>query len=184
MDDKKEKKNDFMEYEYKELIAESSKVSFLIDGYECFGWELDEELSGSSKEDNLPNQKKKVIRLKRNRKLVNKMELTRLQRNFEACVNEIAALENSKTSVATMVAISMGIIGTAFMAGSVFAIAVQPPHIVLSILLAVPAFLGWIFPNLLYKKIVSKQTKKLTPLIEEKYDELYELFEKGNKLLY
>ena len=34
----------FVGYEYKELTAESSQASFLIDGYENFGWELDENL--------------------------------------------------------------------------------------------------------------------------------------------
>lgn len=184
MDDIKGMKKEFMEYEYKDLNAENRNVSFLIDGYECFGWELDEKLSGSNKERELPNQNKTIIRLKRNRKIINKMELTRLQRNFEACVDEIAALENAKTSVATMYALGMGIIGTSFMAGSVFAIVAQPPYNALSILLAIPAFLGWIFPYFLYKKMVVKQTEKLTPLIEEKYDEIYEVCEKGNKLLH
>lgn len=112
------------------------------------------------------------------------MELTRLQRNFEACVNEIAVLENTKTSVATMYALIAGILGTAFMAGSVFAVTAQPPHIVLCILLAIPGFIGWILPYFLYRRTVGKQTEKLTPLIEEKYDEICEICEKGNKLLY
>lgn len=184
MDDIREKKKKFIGYEYKEVAAESSKVSFLIDGYECFGWELDENLSQSNKDSNLQNQKKTVLRLKRNRKIINKMELTRLQRNFEACVNEIAVLENTKTSVATMYALIAGILGTAFMAGSVFAVTAQPPHIILCILLAIPGFIGWILPYFLYRRIVGKQTEKLTPLIEEKYDEIYEICEKGNKLLY
>lgn len=111
------------------------------------------------------------------------MELTRLQRNFEACVSEIEALEKSKTSSATMYALSLAMIGTAFMAGSVFAVTASPPHIILCILLAIPGFLGWILPYFLYKRIVGKQTEKLTPLIEKKYDEIYEICEKGNKLL-
>ncbi len=127
---------------------------------------------------------KTVIRLKRDRKIVNKVELTRLQRNFEACVTEIQTLEKRKTSVATAYALVLGIIGTAFMAGSTFAVTAQPPHIVLCIILAVPGFLGWIFPYFLYKRIWEKQTRKLTPLIEAKYDEIYEICEKGNKLLY
>lgn len=178
------KKKEFIAYEYKEMAVESSKVSFLTDGYECFGWEVDENLQGNGKNRNLPNQKKTILRLKRNRKIINKMELTRLQRNFEACVNEIITLENAKTSAAAMYAIIVGVIGTAFMAGSVFAVTAQPPHILLCIILAIPAFLGWIIPYFLYKKIVGKQTEKLAPLIEEKYDEIYDICEKGNKLLY
>ena len=77
----------------------------------------------------------------------------------------------------------MGILGTAFMAGATFAVTAQPPQILLCIILAIPGFLGWILPYFLYKTGVRKQTEKITPLIEEKYDEIYEICEKGNKLL-
>lgn len=122
--------------------------------------------------------------MKRNRKIVNKTELTRLERNFEACMDEIGKLEKAKTSSAGMYAITLGVLGTAFMAGSVFAVTARPPYYILCILFAVPGFLGWIFPYFLYKKMVGKQTEKITPLIEAKYDEIYEICEKGNKLLY
>lgn len=174
----------FVGYEYKEIVAESSRASFLLDGYECFGWEPDESLTESEGGKNKSYPKKTVIHLRRNRKIINKMELTRLQRNFETCVKEIEALENSKTSAATIYALVVGITGTAFMAGSVFAVTAQPPYIILSALLAVPAFIGWIIPFFLYRRIVEKRTGRLTPLIEQKYDEIYEICEKGNKLLY
>ena len=184
MEDTGRQRKNFVGYEYKEIIAESGRVSFLLDGYECFGWELDESLTESRESKNPSHPKKAVLHLKRNRKIINKMELTRLQRNFEACVKEIDALEKSRTSAATIYALVVGIIGTAFMAGSVFAVTAQPPYIVLSILLAIPAFIGWIIPYFLYRRITRKQTEKLTPLIEQKYDEIYEICERGNKLLY
>lgn len=184
MEDTGRQRKNFVGYEYKEVIAESSRISFLLDGYECFGWELDEKRREHTENKNPSYPKKEVIHLKRNRKIINKMELTRLQRNFEACVKEIEALEKSKTSAATIYALVAGIIGTAFMAGSVFAVTAQPPDIILSIILAVPAFVGWIVPYFLYRRITGKQTEKLTPLIEQKYDEIYEICEKGNKLLY
>ena len=60
----------------------------------------------------------------------------------------------------------------------------QPPSVILSILLAVPGFIGWIIPYFLYKRVVGKQTEKLESLIDQKRDEIYEICEKGNKLLY
>ena len=184
MDNAGRQQRNFVGYEYKELLTEDSRYSFLLDGYENFGCELDENLPENRENRNPAVQQKKVLRLKRNRKIVNKMELTRLERNFEACVNEIDKLEKEKTSIATVYAIALGIIGTAFMAGSTFAVTAQPPNYILCIILAIPGFLGWIFPYFLYKKIVGKQTERVTPLIEEKYDEIYEICEKGNKLLY
>ena len=174
---------DFVGYEYKEIAAENSRISFLLDGYENFGWELDERLMESG-QGHSAQAAKTVLQLKRNRKIINKAELTRLQRNFEACVNEIDKLEKEKTSVATMYAITLAVIGTAFMAGSTFAVTAPSPHYILCIILALPGFLGWIFPYFLYKKVVGKQTERITPLIEAKYDEIYEICEKGSKLLH
>lgn len=184
MEDAGTKKKEFVGYEYKEINTSKSRISFLLDGYENFGWELDGNVSEASGENRNPQKQNKVIlRLKRNRKIVNKMELTRLQRNFESCVSEIDTLERAKTSGATVYALILGILGTAFMAGSTFAVTAQPPHVVLCLLLAIPGFIGWIVPYFLYKKIVEKQTQRLAPLIEEKYDEIYEICKKGNKLL-
>lgn len=187
MDDTGKQQRNFVGYEYKQIIAEDSRASFLLDGYESFGWEIDENVPGSSIPSPIPahasTQKKVVLHLKRNRKIINKMELTRLQRNFEACVDEIDALERAKTSKAVMYALIVAVIGTAFMAGSTFAVTAQVPNYILMVVLAIPGFLGWILPYFLYKKIVNRQTKKLTPLIEAKYDEIYEICEKGNKLL-
>lgn len=178
----KEQGKSFIGYEYKEIIAESSQASFLLDGYECFGWELDEK--SAENRDNPAYQKKTVLRLKRNRKIINKMELTRLQRNFEACANEIRSLEKAKTSKATVWALVTAFVGTAFMAGATFAVTAPQPHYILMTVLALPGILGWIFPYFIYQKIAAKQTEKMNVLIESKYDEIYELCEKGNKLLH
>ncbi|MCM1087629.1 MAG: hypothetical protein NC419_05690 [Muribaculaceae bacterium] len=177
-------RKDFMMYEYKEVLTESSRFSFFLDGYENFGWELDERLPDDRDNRNPVSKQRIMLRMKRNRKMVNKAELTRLERNFEACIDEIDKLEKAKTSTATMYALVLGIIGTAFMAGSVFAVTAQPPYYILCIVLAIPGFLGWILPYFLYKKVVGKQAEKMTPLIEAKYDEIYGICEKGNKLLY
>lgn len=198
MDDaeKKERgKGTYVGYEYKEVAAEMSMVPLLLDGYESFGWEQNENWPENGMAGNVAgsggnagttrgnvNGQKMVIHLRRDRKIVNKVELTRLQRNFEACVEEIQVLERRKKSTATISALSLAIIGTAFMAGSTFAVTAQPPYIILCIILAVPGFLGWIVPYFLYRRVLEEQTEKVRPLIGAKYDEIYELCEKGNKL--
>ncbi|MGN0364760.1 MAG: hypothetical protein ACI4E5_02320 [Suilimivivens sp.] len=184
MEDMGTRKKEFVGYEYKEVNTDKSRVSFLLDGYENFGWESDGNISEDFGENrNFAKPNKVILQLKRNRKIVNKMELTRLQRNFESCVREIEMLEKSKTSAATMYALIIAVAGTAFMAGATFAVTAQPPHIILCILLAIPGFIGWIFPYFVYKKVLKKETEKVAPLIEEKYDEIYEICEKGSRLL-
>lgn len=184
-----ETKNHFIAYEYKEVKTESGRASFYIDGYANFGWEQDRnEIPGTANQNIgkiVPASMEKVtIRLKRDRRLLNKTELTRLQRNFEACAAEIDALEKAKTTAATIASLTVGIIGTAFMAGATFAITIEPIHVFLCVILAIPGFICWILPFFVYKKVRKRQTEKMESLIEAKYDEIYELCEKGSKLLY
>lgn len=165
----------FVGYEYKEITASGERASFYLDCYQCFGWTLDERTQGSA-------AKGKLI-LKRERKITNKMELTRLQRHFEACMDEIRALEQSRTTSATIWAIVVGLIGTVFMAGATFAAVHVPPHYLLSAIWAVPGFTGWVLPCLLYKKLAASRTKVVAELMEKQYDEIYEICKQGNQLL-
>lgn len=173
----------FIGYEYKEVIADERLESMYIDCYQCFGWFLDENTPEKVYKERYRSGSKVTIRLKRDRKIINKMELTRLQRHFESCLNEMEAMKQSVRSRATGVSIAVGIIGTVCMAGSTFAVTASTPMIALCIILAIPGFMGWIAPAFLYKKLLYDRAKKLEPLIEEKQDEIYEICEKGNKLL-
>ncbi len=171
----------YVGYEYMEVEAGDSKASMYIDGYRNFGWEQDGNLDIGYHQN--PYDRTVLLRFKRDRKLINKAELTRLQRNFEDCMHQIDVLEKSKTTKGIMVSISIGIVGTIFMAGSTFAVTASPPIIWLCILLAIPGFAGWILPYFCYKAMVSKRIKTVNPLIEKKYDEIYEICEKGSRLL-
>ena len=156
--------SDFTAYEYKEVTVERSNASLYLDGYESFGWQQDENFPPKE------NSGKVVLYFKRSRKLVNRMELTRLQRNFES-------------SAATAWAVGIGMLGTAFMAAAVFAITAAPPRVLLCIVLAIPAFAGWAAPSFVYRKIKHKKTQQVEPFIEAKREEIYTLFEKGQSLL-
>ena len=169
--------SEYISYEYRELEVKRELASFYIDCYESFGWQLDNKFSMPQSGD------KMVLKLKRDRKIANKTELTRLQRHFEADMEDIFSLENSKTSQAKMISLAVGLLGTAFMAGSVFAVTAEPPRIALCVILAVPAFAGWILPYFIYKKVKSDKTKKVDPYIREKYEEIYSICEKGHSLL-
>lgn len=125
-------------------------VSVFADGYENFGWQLD------STADLVGNVDSITMKFKRDRKIRNKAELTRLQRNFDACVSEILSLEFSKYIKASIAAY----------------------------ILAIPAFVGWTLPYFLYQGIRKKKTLQVTPLIDQKYDELYAVCEKVNSLLH
>ena len=92
-------------------------------------------------------------------------------------------MERSKKQTAMVWALLTGLVGTAFMAGAVFAVTSEPPHYLLTILLAIPAFAGWILPSFFYRHQLQRQSRKVQPFIEAKYDEIYQLCEKGHSLL-
>lgn len=166
--------SNFVGYEYKDLTVKRKMESVYVDGYNNFGWAL-EGISTS-----IQNVGSITMKFKRDRKIRNKAELTRLQRQFDAAVTEIETLENSKVIAASVVAYVIGVIGTAFMAGSVFAY--LDNMLPLSIILAIPGFVGWIIPYLLYCSISKKKTNTVAPMIDQKYDEIYEVCEKANAL--
>lgn len=171
------KNNPFVGYEYKEVTVKSDQASLYMDCYGAFGWEPDENIVITSRNSLT------TLRMKRDRKIVNKAELTRLQRHFEACAKELDELERSKMTMGRIWAMVIGVLGTAFMAGSVFAVTHQPPIYWVCILLAIPAFIGWIAPYFVFRRVVEMKTIKVQPIIEAKHDEIYEICEKGYSLL-
>ena len=62
----------FIGYEYKEIDAAGERAAFYLDCYESFGWLPDERTPAKGK-----------LLLKRERKIMNKAELTRLPRGNE-----------------------------------------------------------------------------------------------------
>ena len=166
---------DFIGYEYKEVVVDRDKEGVYADGYPNFGW-VQEKSPGSIFGFSTVN-----LKFKRDRKIRNKAELTRLQRQFESNVTEIEKLEQSKTTKAIIVAFIIGILGAAAMAGSVFAFLAG--IIPLCIVLAVPAFIGWVVPYFIYIKLTNKRSEAIKPLIEQQYDSIYEVCEKAHNLL-
>ena len=167
----------FESYDYLKVAVEDDLCSQYMDGYTSFGWKLDE---------NLPNEKssgKITLHFKRSRNILNKTELIRLQRHYEACMEEIAALEASKSSVPTITALSLGLLGCVFMAGSVFAVTAENPMIWLTAVLGVPGLALWGAAYFGYQIAKRRRTAKVLPLIDAKCDEACAVCEKAQQLL-
>jgi hypothetical protein len=166
----------FIAYEYKDLLVRRDVKSLYEDSYPSFGWALEENADAPVLGISSVN-----LKFKRDRKIRNKAELTRLQRQFESNVKEIESLEHSKATGAQIAALIVGILGTAALAGSVFAY--LSSMIPLMIILAIPGFIGWVLPYFCYTRILKKRIDTVTPLIEEQYDTIAEVCEKANALL-
>ena len=193
---------DYVGYDYKTVTVAGDKFSMYLDAYGNFGWAPDEaadrlmhrrvpagSVRGLARHFAPGAQGRQyagavILKMKRDRKILNKAELTRLTQHFEACMDEIGALENAKTGGATALSIVLGVIGTALLAGSVFAVTHEPPMVLLCGLLGLPGIAGWALPYPVYKRLVIKKAEKLDPLIERKYDDVHEICGKGNALLH
>jgi hypothetical protein len=167
----------FIAYEYKNVTAAHDFENIYLDSLPNFGWKP---------EGNVPFFSSRgiavtLLKFKRDRGIKNKAELSKLERQFENSVQMIESLEKSKESAAQISAFTIGIIGTAFLAGSVFAyLAGMLP---LMVILAIPGFFGWLFPYFCYKEVKARRTKTISPLIDEQYDALYEVCEEAHALL-
>lgn len=168
---------EYIGYEYKEISVDQQKASRYLDGLKNFGWENDDNFHMISEKGRI------TLHLKRDRKILNKTELTRLQKHFEADMKEIEIMERNVSRFPTILSITTALIGTAFMTGSTFAVTHQPQMTGFTILLAVPGFIGWISPAFFYKRIKNKKRREIQPYLEQKFEELHQICEKGKNLL-
>lgn len=166
--------NSFVGFEYMEVPAMRNMESLYVDSYQNFGWVYE----GTSEQE---NSDRVTMKFKRDRKIRNKAELSRLQRQFESCAHEIEALERSRTTTATIAAFSIGLVGTALLGCSMFSY--LNGMLPLMVILAVPGFLGWIIPYFCYKKLQRTKAAQIAPIIEQKNDEIYAVCEQGCRLL-
>lgn len=176
MEENQKGSNNFIGYEYRDITVAHGMEALWNDSMANFGWVLEESTASLTLGNNMVN-----LKYKRDRKIRNKAELTRLQRQFEATVREIERLEKSRNLEAMAFAFGVGIIGTAFIAGSVFSYI--GGRIPLSIILAIHGFIGWGLPYFGYAKLLNKKTASVAPLIDRQYDQVYETCEKASKLL-
>lgn len=200
-----ENDNKFIGYEYKDVVVKREMDCLWKDSYKNFGWIFEESKPAIVKHiwtpirimvaplailpgspfinmirDHESDEKVSLI-FKRDNNLRGKVELNRLQLQFENSAKEIERLEKSKSIEAIIVAYIFGIIGTAFMAGSVFSYLAE--MLQLSIILSIPGFLGWILPYFLYSKIRSNTIQKVNYIIDKQYDVIHETCKKASKLL-
>lgn len=165
----------YVRYEYQEQTVNGHMLALYSDSYPSFGWEIE----GKSRP--LAGVNRYTLMLKRNRHMANRTELTRLQRQLDSYVKDIENMENAKVLVAASIAYSVGLVGTAFMAGAVFAYigGFRP----LCILLAIPGSICWIVSYLCYMAVGKRKAVQTQPFIEQKYEDICGICERAHALL-
>lgn len=165
----------FIGFEYKDILVRRDMEALYVDNYPAFGWKLEETAPS------LHSIGSVLLKFKRDRRIKNKNELNKLQRQFDSCMAEVGRLETSKTTLPSIWAYTIGLIGTAFMAGSVFA--VTAGNVPVCVVLGIPGFLGWGLAYLMYRKLSAQREQQVTPLIDQKYNLLYDVCEQASALL-
>ncbi len=184
---------EFIAYEYLNINVKSDKEPLYTDCYEAFGWILTNNAAlveeGDYYLNNLPNvnvTKQVNLKFKRDRKIPNKGELQTLQRKMENSLKEIDKLEKEPMSKGVTKSLSIGLIGTIFLAISVFAITASTlslSNYIICIISGIIGLAGWLFGFLSYKNTKTKVEKENTQLIEEQYNAVYDCCEKASKLI-
>lgn len=180
---------DFVAYEYLSIDVDSEKEPLYIDCYENFGWMLINNTALIDKDDyyinnyNTSNKKMVNIRFKRDRKIKNKVKLLSLQRKLELSLKEIERLEKEPFTKGLIISMSVGLIGTVFLALSVFSITLVSPLYIPFILCGIIGIIGWVLPYFIYKKIKILKEKENVSLIDEQYNTIYDSCEQAKKLI-
>jgi len=162
-------------YEYKNVTVPRSMESVYADGYANFGWEF------SGTEPALQGEIAIVLKFKRDRRLKNKLELSRLEREFEKGLHEIEKLERRKSASVMGSALGFGIVGAAFLVGAVFSFIYS--LIPLGIVLLIPAIAGWALGYFSSVRMGAKKAEQTAPQIDSHYDAIYQVCEKANTLI-
>ncbi|MFT3860277.1 hypothetical protein [Micropruina sp.] len=166
---------DFVAYEYLTIQPSRELEPLYKDTYRNFGWIV--EGYGTT----IPNLSTVSLKLKRDRRIANRASVMELQREAEHALAAIAGLERSKDTAATLAALGFGIIGSGFLAGSIFAITAN--LWALGIPLGVIGLAGWAAGYFAHGKVRANKTAHVTPLIDREYDTVYRAGEQAGRLL-
>jgi len=167
--------SEFVPYEYTTVRTDRDLEALHRDTYRNFGWETD------GYGPTVPHVGAVELKLKRDRRIANRPQVLELQRSAEKALDSIRSLERSKSTAAVSVAIAIGIVGCAFLAGSIFTL--NASLVPLSIVLGAIGLLAWLVGYLAHGRVAAARTTKVDPLIDHQYQILHDTGERANALL-
>lgn len=168
--------NSFVAYEYANIAARRSAESLYRDCYRSFGWE-----PADGRGEYLTNPEMVSLKMKRDRRINNRSEVTNLQHRCESALENIDHLERQKITSAISTAIALGVAGTVFMALATFCYLWG--LIPLMVILAIPGFILWGVAYFAYNKVKKNKAAWNAPLIDAQYDIVYDTCEQAAALL-
>ena len=161
--------SDFVGYEYASVKVGAAHRSMVADAYRNFGWTPAGE------------PQRGMLEFKRDRGLLNRTELTRLQRQFDAHLRDLERLEKAPARKASIVGWSVGLAGCVFLGGATFAY--LGGLMMLMAILAVPGFLCWLGSYPLATWTRRMVTERNRAAIDHLHDMNYAVCRRANALL-
>ena len=162
-------------YEYKSITVPREMESLYTDSFSNFGWEF------TGTEPAVQGEIAIVLKFKRDRCLKNRMELNRLEKQFESALHEIQKLERKKHASVMGPALGLGIVGTAFLVGAILSFIAGST--LLGFILLIPSIAGWTLGYFSNIRLQTKKSAQVAPQIDKRYDEIYATCEKAHNLL-
>ncbi len=175
----KNKRSDFVAYEYLSVYVPIEFEPIYSDMYRNFGW-IDNLTAVSMPETPL-NRNQTILRFKRDRDIPNRSRLALKQRKCEEALKKIERLENLKSAIPFIVTLTVGLTGAALLTVSIFKL-LEAKFVAFSLLALLGLSICLIAYFCVYKNIRNKQISKLTPIIEEQYELVYQLGEEAREL--
>ncbi|MDF2800853.1 MAG: hypothetical protein K0S61_756 [Anaerocolumna sp.] len=167
-----EEEKKFTMYEYLDVNIIPNLAELCSDCYSELGWQVVNTNSGINSV---------ALKLKRDRKIKNRTALYELQRNLEDALIMIERLEKLKLARPIGISLGIGLLGTALVALSVFAVTGYLSQLLAAS--AIPGFICWGAAYFLYKKLIKMSTAKINPMIDKYYDIIFEACGKAKQLL-
>ena len=168
----------FITYDYIAKETKKEKERMVIDCYEGLGWEL------ISKEKRIGLST--ILNFRRNRQLKKNEDLKSLQIELDKTLYDLESLEIKKTLSGLTFSLIMGIIGSLILGGGMSLCLLKSENIKLLILGSFIGIIGIIICGVtypIYKSIVRKNTTKVLPIIEEKYDQIESILYRANDII-
>jgi len=140
---------EFIAYEYKTVYVSKDRSQLFFDLIDNFGWEV-------TKKENCFSKVKVDLRRKYSQQTYG--QIVEQEKTFFDSFDKLEKIKSTKKDSGTLISLTIGLIGTSFMAGAVFSFLAS--KIILMVSLAIPAFVLWAIAPLIYKKLVNKSQAK------------------------
>ena len=196
-------RKNFVGYEYKTVNAARDSAEMYIDCMENFGWTFVEN-DGCDVQDLLSNLNpvnlgrniagaaqtfgettdtapSVMLKFKRDRRIENKQQLDKLEREYEAALSAISKIERKNSAQTMGVSLGTGIIGAVFVGLSVYNFISS--NIVLGAVFAAIGAIGWTIGFFSNKKVGDRKSTQTESYIREQMDIVYSTCEKAHALL-